>query len=81
MMSPEDILTQREEAAMEHQHGTCAATAVAEKSTVAIERQGGQSARHIRRKRQRPGSQLVISARAHVFRKRVFPTCDTPRSC
>jgi len=41
---------------------------------MAIERQGGQSARHIRAKRQRPVSQLVISARAHAFRKRFFPT-------
>jgi lysine 2,3-aminomutase len=41
---------------------------------MAIERQGGQSAWHKRRKRPRPVSQLVISARARAFRKRFFPT-------
>jgi lysine 2,3-aminomutase len=62
---------------MEHQHSTYMATAALERGTVAIERQGGQSARHIRRKRQRPVSRLVISARAHAFRKRFFPTART----
>jgi lysine 2,3-aminomutase len=62
---------------MEPQHSTCTATAALERSTVASEKRGGQCARHIRRKQQRPVSQLVISARAHAFRKRFFPTVRT----
>jgi hypothetical protein len=74
VMSLKDVLAQRREASMEHQHNTGAATAAPERSTMAIERQGGQSPGHIRRKRPRPISRLVISAHARAFRKRFFPT-------
>jgi len=74
VMSLQDVLAQRQEASMEHQYNTCTATAAPERSTMAIERQGGQAAWHIRRKPPRPVSRLVISARAHAFRKRFFPT-------